>query len=248
MSSDKYPSLKKEYFIHSYEADLNGKVSIISILKYFQETAWIHAEQLGVGYSHIYNKNLAWILSRLSVKMYSYPKWGEKIFIKTWPTGLDNLYCYRDFKILNEKDEIIGKATSTWFVVDIASRRPQRTSTYIDLNIEPDVEKAFEKWAPKLGKTEYSNSEYSYDVKYSDIDVNGHVNNVNYLKFTLDTYKTDFIKERQISELHINFQNETLIDDSIKIFSTDEKDQSFAHSLFRAKDDKEICKLEILFQ
>ena len=45
--------------IRSYDVDAARNATIESLLRYFQEAAWNHAEHLGVGYSHLRRQNLA---------------------------------------------------------------------------------------------------------------------------------------------------------------------------------------------
>lgn len=69
----------------------------------------------------------------------AYPKWGEHIHVRTWLTGNDRLFCYRDFKVSGEDAQVIALATTTWAAIDLKKRKIQRTDTYIDLNPTEEV-------------------------------------------------------------------------------------------------------------
>ena len=166
---------KNEYKVHSYEADYKGNATMQILCQFMQESAWNHAEHLQVGFSHLIEQNLIWVLSRQAVKILTYPKWGDTIKIHTWPSGKDRIFCYRDFKIFDDKDNVIGLASTTWFVIDLVKRRPQRTDSYITLNVDEDVERALPVFPPKLESLEPANKSGSFQVTYSDLDVNEHV-------------------------------------------------------------------------
>ena len=96
-----------QYLITSYEVDSRGKAPVTSILRFLQETAYIHAFKLGWGYEQLQENKTFWVLSRMLIKMKRYPAWREKINIRTWGTGVEGLFAYRDFRISDEQDNII---------------------------------------------------------------------------------------------------------------------------------------------
>ena len=56
-----------------------------------------------------------------------------------------------------------------------------------------------------------------HPVTWSEIDTNGHVNNVKYAVWALDAVKAEDIKERPLKELLINFDAEVMPGDVVKI-------------------------------
>lgn len=232
---------KDIYKIHSYEMDLQGRISVTSLLQYMQETAWNHAEHLDVGYSHLLEKSLVWVLSRLALKIFSYPKWGEAIELYTWPSGIDKLFCYRDFKFLDSKGNTCAGATTTWFAIDLNRRRPVKTETYIDLQAG-SAERMFPNFVPKIASVVHPSSAKKVNVEYSFLDVNGHVNNVRLVEIILDSFSIDFRKEFFLNEFQINFLNEALAGDEIGVSNSTQDNSEYQHMLLRKRDDAELCR------
>ena len=56
-----------------------------------------------------------------------------------------------------------------------------------------------------------------HPVTWSEIDTNGHVNNVDYVVWAIDAVKTEDIKEHQLKELLINYDAEVMPGDVVKI-------------------------------
>jgi acyl-ACP thioesterase len=54
----------------------------------------------------------------------------------------------------------------------------------------------------------------SFTVKYSEIDVNGHVNSLNYVQWLSDCFSLDFYQEHYIRRFEINFLKEITYGDS----------------------------------
>ncbi|MBD3287550.1 hypothetical protein GF337_01990 [candidate division KSB1 bacterium] len=230
-----------DYLIHSYEIDLKGQVSIPVLCRYMQESAWHHAEHLEVGYSHLSKKNMIWVLAQQYFKIVRLPQWGEKIEIHTWPSGRGKLSYYRDFRVIDHKERIIAAATTRWFALDIKSRRPQN----IDHLFEYDFDAADHAVSHKFKKIEPSNDVKpcrEFSVLYSDLDVNGHVNNTHYIDWILDSFTLKFRKLHILKEIEINFLAEAGYDDRIVVSIEESKNGIFINSLKRASDDREISR------
>lgn len=230
------------YRVHSYEVDSKGRAALSALGNYMQESAWRHAERLGLGFSQLSRKNLSWVLSRQRMVIDAFPKWGDTIKVMTWPTGHDRLFCYRDFKLLDAADGVIGKATTAWFAIDMASRRPQRADTYFHLRIPAGVEQVFSDKLGKLPAPDATDFTGRVRVGYRDLDVNGHVNNTRYMDWLLAGLALDFLKAHTLKELEINYLSEALYDDEISIRREERRDLLFSHSLTRGQDHMEICR------
>jgi acyl-ACP thioesterase len=96
-------SWEDEYSISFYEVDTKNEVFLPVLWSFMQETAWHHADHLGVGYSHLMEHQYFWVLSRLSIQMEEYPRWGDQIKVKTWLTGTGRLFALRQFSISTPK-------------------------------------------------------------------------------------------------------------------------------------------------
>jgi medium-chain acyl-[acyl-carrier-protein] hydrolase len=232
---------KDEYAIHSYEVDSRGCVTLPMLCQFMQESAWNHAQHLGVGYSHLIEKDLLWVLARQLVAISSFPRWGERIRVHTWPTGKDRLFCYRDFKLLNDQDQVIGAATTTWFVIDVMKRKPQRADSYFDVVIE-NAEHVFSRKLTKIEPLRSKDRLNSVKVGYKDLDINEHVNNVRYIEWILESYPFEFQKHHRVREMEINYLSEARHDDTITACCEEGNGLSFLHSLIRDNDGAELCR------
>ncbi len=237
---------KDEFKIHSYEADINSNATIPAISNYLQEIAWNHAEQLELGFSHLVKQNLAWVLARQKISLQKYPKWGDTITVYTWPSGLDRMFFYRDFKIENSNKEVIGRATTTWLVINFESRRPQRMDSYL-AERPLHHEKAFKDYAGKILPIDNLDHSFSQPVTFTDLDVNGHVNNVKYIEYIVNALDPDFCKKHQLMELEINFINEALQNDTINTMYSHKENGEILHSLKRSSDNSELCRAKTIW-
>ena len=68
--------------------------------------------------SDLMGQQYFWVLSRLSVRMEEYPRWGDRIRVKTWLTGTGLLFALRQFSMADSTGKILGTARSAWLVLD----------------------------------------------------------------------------------------------------------------------------------
>jgi len=237
-------SWEDEYSIPFCEIDTKKEVFLPTLWNLMQETAWHHADHLGLSYSVLAEQNYFWALSRLSIRIEGYPRWGEKIKVKTWLTGMGRLFALRNFSITNLNGKIISTAKSAWLVLDLKSRRPQR--------IEPTfqhIRHLFDslpqaKEPEKLPGPVQSKMEKSFLVHYSDIDMHHHVNNTKYMEWILDSYPLEMHQDYYIHSFQINFLAESSYGDEISVHAEPVEDlpNTFLHSVFRKNDGRELCR------
>lgn len=236
-----------KYNIHTFDVDLNGKLFPTRLMLFMQNTAWKHAEDLGIGYSHLIKNNLIWVLARIRVEMDEYPNWKDILTIKTFPTGCDKLFCYRDF--LYFKNEIqIGKGTTAWFVINIDDRRPKRVSTYYNNQIKP---------LPSIYKDRIGKLNFNFEIEtvqqikvdFKSIDVNGHANNAKYLEWIMDYFDSDFLTKHTLEKFEINYLSEIKVDDNIEIAAhKNELNKKYYFTILNQESNKELCKAETLWR
>ena len=56
-------------------------------------------------------------------------------------------------------------------------------------------------------------------VRYSDIDLNGHLNNTKYIDYIIDLHDSDFYKKNSIVRFLINYEKELMDNDVLNLFS-----------------------------
>ena len=59
-------------------------------------------------------------------------------------------------------------------------------------------------------------SEKSFDVRYSDIDTNMHVNNVKYVSWALETVPKDIVLNYELKNVKVTYEKETTYGETIK--------------------------------
>ena len=174
----------EEHFRIRYsEVDLNNEITPISIMQYFQEIGCLHSNYLGMGI----NPHAAWIIIQWKVKIFSKVNWNDEILIKTWPSGIQGPYCFRDYEMY-KGEELIAIGTSKWVLTDIVEQKILRINDDIAKKFKPVDNHVFKSEFLKMKQNEnYENLE-KYIVSIKEIDTNQHVNNIKYIEIAEKFY------------------------------------------------------------
>ena len=176
-----------EFAVRSYECAPDGKVTVANLCNYLQEAASINAEHLGFNKSNFDAEglNITWVMTRMRIKCSRRPVWGEKVKILTFPRNARRIIAHRDFLL-----EGVGAATTEWMMIDMNTRRPVSIPEFVTGNGN-DVRE------PVLGAEPFAKFKWEggdageglqVAARASDIDLNGHVNNVRYINWLFDAY------------------------------------------------------------
>jgi acyl-ACP thioesterase len=247
LSLSKPETREDEYLVSFYEADAKNRIFLPSLWKYLQETAWNHANQIGIGYSDLAQNDYFWVLSRLAIEMNEYPGWGEKVVVKTWLLGSSRLFALRDFSIMKEEGRVIGGAKSAWVVLNLKTRKPQRIEPFLKGLSPLSDQDGAETRLNKLPAPSHPGSETFFTVHYSDLDMHQHVNNARYIEWILDSYPFEMNQTHHITTFEINFLAESNFGDELSIQSEQQKDSNpaFLHTMIRKEDGRELCRARV---
>ena len=220
--------------VRTYECGPDGAASMAPVCNYLQEAASLNAETLAFSKSNFEaaGENISWVLTRLKVRMARFPKWGETVSILTFPRGGRRIVAYRDFVLTGADGDELGRATSEWMLIDLASRKivaiPDGVFAAANTVREPVFgEEPFAKlrWDCKAE----SPDALVFRARRGDIDLNGHVNNVHYVEWLMES-RPD--AAGPCRELDIVFKSETLAGEEVRVESVETEPGVFAHRVY----------------
>jgi len=209
----------QNFTIPCYDTDASWRLKPTSFMNLAQEAAGLHAVHLGFGYDDLIVNNTAWILSRVHIEFLDTPKWRENITLTTWHKGLNRLFYLRDFILTDENGKERVKATTSWLVLNLETRRLVRDPQLMEegtVNLENAIETPADK--VQLPKDVEPVLAFEHVVGYSDVDMNGHANNAMYVQWAMDAVDYDIASARPVRELTINFNHETKAGDSVALY------------------------------
>jgi acyl-ACP thioesterase len=229
--------------IRSYEVDCHHRLSVLAIFNFMQEAASRHAQALGVSIQQLLAENYTWLLSRLKIKIASFPGWQDRINIRTWPSGAQRLFALRDFELQDNK-QTFAAAVSAWLVLDVEKRRPVRIGPFVERLKPLEGEHILPDTLDKLPGLAFRTHEKKFVVRYRDLDINQHVNNASFVEWLMESIPTRVLNTSVLAELEINFMAEAFLEDHIlaACHPLDSQNRSFHHSLVRQQDGQELVR------
>ena len=203
--------------VRSYECGPDGRATLPTICNYLQEAASLNAATLGFGKDDFAAKgeNISWVLTRMVVKMSRYPVWNDEVTVETFPRGGRKIVAWRDFEVMDAQGATLGLATTEWMLIDLSSRKIVAVPEKVFAANDPAN-------VPVLGLEPFSKFRFQADgdVRHpetfaamkSQIDLNGHVNNVHYISWMLEPCES-----RCPAEMEVVFRSETFAGDEVRV-------------------------------
>lgn len=232
-----------EFTVQPYEADQHNYARPVALLNYLQSAAGVHAARLGVAVSDLRKSGHTWVLSRVHLAMERYPRGGRTVRVRTWPATRDRLFTVRDFQLFDTDAVLIGRATTSWAVLNLETRRPVKLADVLPqypINPERSLHDTFGT-LPQLENFDY---ELRLPVLRGDLDINRHVNNTVYAGWALETIPEEVDNSCFLAGIEIDFRAEALYGDSIVARTArGEEEGCFIHRIENASDGREVARL-----
>lgn len=241
--------LTQKFTIPCYQTDASWRLKPAAFMDLAQEMANAHATVLGFGYDDLITSRTAWILSRMNIKFINTPLWRDEVSLTTWHKGLNRLFFIRDFIMKDSAGAECVKATTSWLVLNLDSRRLVRDPHLMDTGsacsddaIKTPAEKV------QMPKEVEAEEVMQHKVAYSDIDLNGHTNNAMYMQWAMDAIDYEIASSKPLREFIINFNHETKAGDVVTLFKSGVEKEDGLHLYIEGKvgDVSSFC-VEMIF-
>jgi medium-chain acyl-[acyl-carrier-protein] hydrolase len=226
-----------DYEVRAGEIDRSGKMTIPSLLQLMQETSLKHIIKLKASIWDL--KESSWVLLAEQLKIFHLPQLGDKLSIKTYPAGVRRIYAYRDYWIYDQHGQVIATASTTWTLMNLASRKIVPIPESI---VQLPVPTEFKKLELSAMRVPFPSEEYhttEFKIGYFHLDWNDHVNNIHYTRFMLESVP-ELLSSSTMSRMDIVFKGEAMLDEQLRVHSFYNKDTHQSHHKILDEKDKEI--------
>lgn len=223
------------YFLSAGESNAEQELSLPLLVTRLIDIATAHANSLGIGNPSMSDINGGWILSRLTVEMYCYPKVDTEFLISTWVEDTNRHFSTRAFKIFNAEGFVFGYARSIWLVMDTVNHTNlglahlNFPTEMIDGSQVPIARQP--RHIPIVtGEEDKVNSKsvlvasglpFDYKFQYCDLDFYRHVNTVRYVNLLLNRFSLREHDETFIHRLELSFLHEAKYDMDTQLLRSD---------------------------
>lgn len=239
------PVGKYKFTVDAYLSDFRGRATLPMLGGFMLQSATRHAEERGFGYTYMTQNNRAWVLSRMAIEFFEYPKNDTHFYIETWVANVNRLFTERRFAFTTEDGKPIGYAKSLWACIDLETRKPMNILTLDSMVNLIDAEKtcAIDDLSKIPPIQNNGKLDTSFVVRYSDIDINEHLNSMKYIEHFVNVFDLKVFQQNEISRIEINYVAEGKYGATIDIFKQEVADKSFV--LEMRNNEKTICSSKV---
>lgn len=208
-----------------FHCDFNHAIHMGRLGNCMLNAADFHSTERGFGMRYLNTINKTWVLSRLCVEMQEMPAQNSRFSIETWVENAKRFFTQRNFRITDEKSgSVLGYGRSIWALIDFTTRQPTDILAVRDGDITEWINPDMACPIAPPGRVKVTNEARlvaSVSTKYSDIDINGHVNSVKYIEHIMDLFPLSFYKENRMRRFDIAYVAETYYGDTLNFYIDD---------------------------
>lgn len=203
-------SFRELHTIPFYECNVNNRISIPMLINILILASEHQNEKLGVDQLYLIDKyGIGWVVTSYSIHISQLPRKDSVVKMTTRGTSYNRYFAFREFWLHDQDGNELVKVESIWVLMNEKTRKITP--------IKDDVIKPYQsenvRRVPRLPRPKRIESTdkvtaKEYQVRWSDIDFNGHVNNSRYPEWMLDSLPMSFLNNHEPANIDIRFENE----------------------------------------
>lgn len=210
------PIFVKNFQVSPTQADRHGRLKTSQLLGFLQEVAGDHSALLGTDQKQLVNKNLFWAVIRHRVQITRLPQSGEMLRLETWPMPTTRTAYPRSTIAYDAQGNECFRSISLWILMDTKTRAlvlPGKSGVEVNGLIRGNELRAPSSTLPRK-MVQFQQRV----VRYTDLDLNGHMNNCRYLDWVEDLLSSEFHGRHVVREFTLCYMSESREDEKLQLF------------------------------
>ena len=184
------PIYSQKFLVDNNSTDRFGRMKPSAILSYVQEVAGKHFDILDRSLDSVGRKGLFWAVIRHRVQIERLPAAGETITLETWPMPTTRVAYPRSTVAYDAEGNVLFRSLCLWVLMNLDTRAmilPGKSGISV-----PGTVRGLELANPNSLMPKPLMHVQRRTVRYSHLDVNGHMNNTHYLDWVEDLLPSPF--------------------------------------------------------
>ena len=236
---------EERFRVRTFECQADGSISIFSLMQYLQEAAAGHAEELGFGFARLNELGGYWVLSNIRVEIDGLPRRNDQVTIRTWPSGHTRTVATREFVGTDADGREMFRAGSEWMVVNKQTNR-LKNLVRLDLGLPGAEQKALPGELRRLERRQDYRPVDRLRVPHSSIDLNGHVNNTEYVRWGFDALSRAVKLDSHIRCVQATYLSEVFEADEVDIAVASDGNAKFHVLASKSGEDDAVYLMEVV--
>ena len=205
------PIYQLTFSVDDLHADRFGRLKSSSILYFVQEAAGRHWQHIEGETSQ--QCSLYWVIIRHRVQVTRLPRKGETVRLETWPMPTTRVAYPRRVVAYDEQGNELFRSISLWVLMDPETRAmilPDKSGVLVI-----GILRGNELPSPRSLAPASLGAQVERTVRFTDLDVNGHMNNARYLDWLADLLPGSFHQDHIIRDMTLGYLSEALEQDRL---------------------------------
>lgn len=223
----------------------NERLSAIGAFQIIQDAVTEFMGELKIDGITVKQKyNAFWVFVKTRVKFFKAISWCDVCSVTAFISAMSLAKMYIDVKVSDRAGDTAFYGRVELCVLDIAAQKIIKLSAVgVDKSMLSDGEEVDIQFG-RFDITEAAVSE-CVKVRSTNIDHSHHTNNLEYLRFIMNTYSVKETEERQIKEMEVVYASQSYENDVLEIVKSKCGDRDM---IALQKDGKIVVKCEIVFK
>ncbi len=229
----------KDYEASYYAIDQRKRLDPKAILDYITECNLIYARTYGIALEELHKKGYTMVLQKAEISFNRPIYLGEKFSVAVGIQGVKGSSIIRQGSVITANNEVICKSRGLVYVIDINTRKVAPMPDFVNeaYNIIND-ENIFEfKVIPPVNRIDYYKE---FDVRYSDLDLNNHVNNSIYLGWALETFPLEFLNSHSLKKARILYMKEVFYGERVRVVAEEVSSEAGLKTIHQIKNSEGV--------
>lgn len=200
------PIFRKTFTLSSIHMDRFRRAKPSVLLYLAQEAACGHCDQLALDWDTLAQKDLFWAIIRHRVQITRLPTEGETITVETWPLPTTRSAFPRATVGYDEEGKELFRTMALWVLMNTKTRTmvlPGKSGIGLE-----GLLRGTELATPSSILPKNWENHFFRQVRYSELDRNGHMNNTRYLDWVCDLLPSEFHREHPLREFTVCYLSE----------------------------------------
>ena len=216
--------------------DIHGRMKLSAILQQMQEISSAHLDALGIPHTLLLQNRQVFLLSKIHLCLKKRPAASEMMQLQTTPKTPMGAQFVRCNEFYDAEGRLLMNADTAWMLVDPETHRILRPSEFIGgMRYTQDGASALPRYRLTAPEAQQVGER---PVRFSDLDVNNHMNNAIYADICTDFLPERVFREGEPEELYIHFRSEARAGDLLQVMRGEYMPGSY---YFRADKADGIC-------
>lgn len=210
--------LVKKWVITPGMCDYSGCLGIADIFTLFMDMASEHAEHIGLGGEAMLARGLFWITVKTKIHILKQPHMMREVVASTWPDKPAKRLCDR-YYLLEDESGHVAEGRTEWAVMNIRKGMLENISELYPDELVPDDAPVCADPVRRISR-DFDGCEIlgTYNVRSTDIDMGGHMNNAAYVYAVMSFFPISEQKKMHITDMEVSFVSQCFEGDTLTAF------------------------------